>query len=415
MNDINDVLRRASILSAKTQRNSITPKEVGGLFNDIAELIKSLKAGDGGLTTAIVRFSGKTDADITDAGTPQSGHPENVYYSTKALAFVYKMNDGEEDIYYKIWGDDYLWNDPGTGLASDRLIFVAADNSMYMFTGLDLVGLAISGIWPTAEFNSILTGSETIVEASIPQQADPEDVFFSNEKKVFCIKSDGVYYTNWGNASAWNQPKEDTGVGVGSSLPYEARSNTYFLDKNLAQYIFNGTTLVCVSGSGSGPEPIPDEYYRTRRFAGIISGNINIEQTGKVAEAVPSDVYYSGRLNMFVFREQVEGEDGFLTTKYYAVWSNSSLWNNMTVPVENVYFIDDSTGYQYLFNGAILRPTGTGGSITIDDELSDTSENAVQNKVITDALTDMFTWHDTGQAQTNATPAEKIFKWKDNN
>ena len=118
---------------------------------------------------------------------------------------------------------------------------------------------------------------------------------------------------------------------------------------------------------------------------------------------------------MFVFREQVEGEDGFLTTKYYAVWSNSSLWNNMIVPVENVYFIDDSTGYQYLFNGAILRPTGTGGSITIDDELSDTSENAVQNKVITDALTDMFTWHDTGQEQTNATPAEKIFKWKDNN
>lgn len=151
-------------------------------------------------------------------------------------------------------------------------------------------------------------------------------------------------------------------------------------------------------------------------FAAMLDGSEAVMQQSAMADGTADNVYYSPKARCFVILS-----DG----TYYTNWRNADVWNedysgmgtggNKTAR-KRTYFVSKADGVQYIsVKDLQLSPTGAGGSIVIDDELSDTSENAVQNKVITDALADMFTWHDTGQAQTNATPADKIFKWKNNN
>ena len=257
-------------------------------------------------------------------------------------------------------------------------------------------------------------------EISIPGLSDTANIVYDTVKKTFLYHRDNMYLNNWDTLSDYQE-----NVYTATS-PFVAgfKNDTIYKSLNNDVWIaISQSELEKIAGNSEGVFP-------TVMFAGILDDSETVIYGSIMTEATEYDVWYSSKARSFVVKVPVKNENEEITGySYYTNWGNSDKWNtdftgsigtgNPKIARDKTYFISIATGIQYLFCDNLFRPTGVtgsgGGSITIDDTMSEVSENAVQNKVITKALMDMFTWHDTGQAQTNAASAEKIFKWKDNN
>lgn len=115
--------------------------------------------------------------------------------------------------------------------------------------------------------------------------------------------------------------------------------------------------------------------------------------TGNIQEELAKDGGYSGLVQQIIDCQLVLQEKNGSTTQYYPALRQSG--NGTSI---SFYVITYSSAYTYLkyiyisFDGSIttinnqLLPPPTPPTITVDDELSDTSTNPVQNKVITEEI-----------------------------
>lgn len=216
-------------------------------------------------------------------------------------------------------------------------------------------------------FNDILPYNIEYTPGELPDSTDDgSNIYYHPNKMQFMLKKDNNYYMTWGNSYLWNdtQPK--------------ALTKTYFINKNNNQYIFNGQNLC------------PTNEWTTILFNSVLDGSETIEPLGiddKYTNS--SDVYYSPKIKCFVCKVLTAGGIGSVTGKYYRTWANSNIWNDLLTnhPRTLVYFLGEN-GTQYTYINDNFVPTGNGGSGSgiVDSELSLTSTNPVQNKVITEEL-----------------------------
>lgn len=232
--------------------------------------------------------------------------------------------------------------------------------------------------YKTAKFAGFI--NKELFFSSTAKIGNADNVFFSTHLKCFVILSETEYFSSWDNASIWNDTSNP-------SAPI-AYSDCFYINAQTI-FVFNGENLYSLSGSSEGT--VSPDLWETVRFASVLDGTENVQQIGIPDELSAADVFYSPKNGGFVGRK-IEN----LIPKYYGVWGNGARWNadNSAKPRQQVYFVA-SDGSQWTYNSK-FQPTGKieGKTITIDKALDENSENPVQNKVITSALKNMFSWHD---------------------
>lgn len=232
--------------------------------------------------------------------------------------------------------------------------------------------------YKTAKFAG--TVDDEIMGSSTAGTGNAGNVYFSTHLMCFVLKKDNGYFSRWDNSSIWND-KYDTNSPIAYSDCFYINSQTI--------YVFNGENLESLSGS-EGSVVSPD-LWDTVRFAAVLDGTEDVINRGISDELSAADVFYSPKNGGFVGRKMEN-----LVVKYYGIWGNSARWNEGggAKPRTQVYFVA-SDGSQWTYNKT-FQPTGEieGVSMTIDNVLDEESENPVQNKVITNALKNMFSWHD---------------------
>lgn len=225
--------------------------------------------------------------------------------------------------------------------------------------------------------------------------ATPDKVYYMKNHKVFAYKKNDTYFTTFVNTVIWNIFKN------GSLI---AKTDTYFIDNNGIQYIFDGTDLK------------PTGKYEGGDLNGRIMGRINLTKgtndyseldnyndptkAGKYTIYSP-DGRMIGFLNLYCawmsyivqelesFKTQTDATSLYYPTRYVRSKLISSGSWTAWVPLQK-FFIgeNEQIGDKYtvpsmeMFKELSNRIDESGG-IVVDSALSTTSINPVQNKVIT--------------------------------
>lgn len=284
----------------------------------------------------------------------------------------------------------------------------AAVSSMDTWSSLKIqeeIGKNASAYISVAVWSGTEVADVEVVGVSMSETDAPENVVYDTVKKTFLYRSGDMYINNWDTRTSY----QDNMYPVLIPDP----SFSAGLKKNVLYKGLDGS--VCIASDASALVKVCDGTLATVFFAAMLDGSEAVMQQSVMVDGTADNVYYSPKARCFVILS-----DG----TYYNNWTNADVWNedysgmgtggNKTAR-KRTYFVSKADGVQYIsVKDLQLSPTGAGAGIVIDDELSDTSENAVQNKVITDVLTEMFTWHDAQPLQTNTAPAEKTSNWKNN-
>lgn len=139
-------------------------------------------------------------------------------------------------------------------------------------------------------------------------------------------------------------------------------------------------------------------------FQSILPTGTLIQQSA-IAESTPADVYFFTDAATFGFVPSASTGVSAAQPQYYTNWPNRAIYadDQFHPYASKLYFCIDNRKL-YCWDGTTLQPVG-GSDIHVDDELSPTSINPVQNKAVTAELTRL-----QDQLDSIETPAIRHFE-----
>lgn len=124
-------------------------------------------------------------------------------------------------------------------------------------------------------------------------------------------------------------------------------------------------------------------------FQSILPSGTLIQQSA-AAESTPADVYFFTDAATFGFVPSASTGVSAAQPQYYANWPNRAIYaDDQFHPYASKLYFCIQQRKLYVWDGTDMQPVG-GSDIHVDDELSTTSTNPVQNKVVTQALGTKF-------------------------
>lgn len=124
-------------------------------------------------------------------------------------------------------------------------------------------------------------------------------------------------------------------------------------------------------------------------FHSILPSGTLIQQSA-TAESTPADVYFFTDAATFGFVPSASTGVSVAQPQYYSNWPNRAIYTTADLhPYASKLYFCIQQRKLYVWDGTDMQPVG-GSDIHVDDELSTTSINPVQNKVVTQALGTKF-------------------------
>ena len=120
-------------------------------------------------------------------------------------------------------------------------------------------------------------------------------------------------------------------------------------------------------------------------FQSILPSGTLIQQSA-AAESTPADVYFFADAASFGFVPSASSGVSVAQPQYYANWPNRAIYADADLhPYASKLYFCIQQRKLYVWDGTTLQPVG-GSDIHVDDELSPTSTNPVQNNAVTAEL-----------------------------